>query len=115
MIYSSCWVNVLDEVLAAMADPTRRAILGRLALGEARVTELAEPFEISLNSVSKHIRVLERAGLVHRRKSGREYWLSLNRKRLDETAAWVDELRDRWIASLDALDAALKEEDRDGK
>lgn len=111
VIYSSCWVNILDEVLVALADPTRRSILGRLAKGEARVTELAEPFAISLNSVSKHIRVLEQAGLVHRRKSGREYWLSLDRKAVDQAAEWIVELRQKWVSSLDALDEMLRAED----
>ena len=68
----------LDQTLGALADPTRRAILERLSRGEARVTELARPFDISLNSVSKHIRRLELAGLVRRRRAGREHFLSLN-------------------------------------
>ena len=68
----------LDHTLIALADPTRRAILQRLSKGEARVTELAAPFDISLNSVSKHIRILERADLVRRRVSGREHCRSLS-------------------------------------
>src|ERR671911_1962612 len=68
----------LDQTLMALADPTRRAILQRLSRGEARVTELARPFAISLNSVSKHIRVLERAKLVRRRRAGREHLMSFN-------------------------------------
>ena len=77
----------LDHTLVALADPTRRAILQRLAHGEARVTELARPFAISLNSLSKHIRVLERAQLVRRRRSGREHLMSFNPQPLDEVAA----------------------------
>ena len=73
--------------MVALADPTRRAILQRLAQGEARVTELARPFAISLNSVSKHIRMLERARLVHRRRAGREHLLTFNPAPLDEAAA----------------------------
>ena len=67
----------LDHTLIALADPTRRAILRRLARGEARITDLAEPFSISFNSVSKHIKLLERAALVERRKAGREYILTV--------------------------------------
>ena len=76
----------LDHTLSALADPTRRAILARLAAGEARVTDLAAPFPISLNSVSKHIRILERAELVRRRREGREHLLSLNPEPLDAAA-----------------------------
>ena len=76
----------LDLTLGALADPTRRAILARLSEGEARVTELAAPFAMSLNAVSKHIRVLERAHLVRRRRAGREHFLAFNRAPLDEAA-----------------------------
>ena len=105
----------LDETLMALADPTRRAILQRLLAGEARVTELAEPFAISLNSVSKHIRVLERAHLVRRRHAGREHFLSFNPEPLDEAAAWIAAQRAAWTARLDALDALLESEDKKGK
>jgi DNA-binding transcriptional ArsR family regulator len=101
----------LDETLLALADPTRRAILQRLSEGEARVTEVAEPFAISLNSVSKHIRVLERARLVRRRVAGREHFLSINPEPLDEAAAWIEAQRAAWTARLDALDAMLQAED----
>jgi DNA-binding transcriptional ArsR family regulator len=97
--------------MLALADPTRRAILKRLARGEARVTEIAAPFAMSLNSVSKHIRVLERARLVTRRRDGREHFLSFNPKPLDEAAAWIDRQRNFWNARLDALERALREED----
>jgi len=100
---------MLDEALIALADPTRRAILARLADGEARVTELAKPFPISLNSVSKHIRILERASLVRRRRAGREHFLSINHEPLDEAARWIAEQRTLWTARLDRLDAVLKE------
>jgi DNA-binding transcriptional ArsR family regulator len=98
--------------MLALADPTRRAILERLAHEEARVTELAEPFAMSLNAVSKHIRMLERAGLVRRRRSGREHLLSFNPEPLDEAAKWMEATRAFWNARLDALDALLKEEDQ---
>jgi DNA-binding transcriptional ArsR family regulator len=107
--------TALDETLMALADPTRRAILQRLSEGEARVTELAEPFAISLNSVSKHIRVLERAHLVRRRIAGREHILSFNPEPLDEAAAWIEAQRTAWSARLDALDAMLQAEEKKGK
>jgi DNA-binding transcriptional ArsR family regulator len=101
----------LSDTLAALADPTRRAILQRLIRGEARVTALAEPFDISLNAVSKHIRILERARLVHRRRMGREHVLTFNPGPLDQAAAWIDAQRALWTARLDTLDAILTEED----
>ncbi|PQO28616.1 ArsR family transcriptional regulator [Bremerella cremea] len=97
----------LDRTLTALADPTRRAILQHLSRGETRVTDLAKPFDISLNSVSKHIRVLERAELVMRRKDGREHWLSFNRKPLDEAAAWIEKQRAFWTTALDNLEREL--------
>src|SRR5687767_2744885 len=102
----------LDHTLIALSDPTRRAILQRLANGEARVTELAEPFAMSLNAVSKHIRMLERARLVRRRRAGREHFLSFDPAPLDEAAAWLEAQRRRWSACFDALDAMLQAEDR---
>lgn len=103
----------MDDTLIALADPTRRAILERLSRGDARVTELAEPFSISLNSVSKHIRLLERARLVERRIRGREHILSLNPRPLDDAAEWLEAQRSVWKRRLQALDALLKEEDRE--
>ena len=103
----------LDNTLLALADPTRRAILARLTRGEARVTELAAPFDISLNSVSKHIRVLERAELVVRRRAGREHLLSLNPEPLDAAQAWIETQRSLWTARLDALEAIFQAQDRD--
>lgn len=101
----------LDDTLVALADDTRRKILKRLASGEARVTEVAAPFEISLNSVSKHIRILERAGLVSRRVAGRDHYLSLERKPFDELTHWMLETRAFWDRRLDALETALRAED----
>lgn len=101
----------LDHTLIALADPTRRAILQRLTRGEARVTEIARPFPISLNSVSKHIRVLERAGLVRRRRAGREHLLSYNPVPLAAAADWIEAQRTLWAARLAALDAMLQVED----
>ena len=101
----------LDATMLALSDPTRRAILSRLTSGEARVTEIAEPFAMSLNAVSKHIRMLERAELVRRRKAGREHYLSLNPKPLDAAAAWIEQQRAFWNSSLDALERALAEDE----
>jgi DNA-binding transcriptional ArsR family regulator len=104
--------RALDHTLAALADPTRRAILERLSRGDARVTDVAGPFAISLNSVSKHIRLLERAGLVHRLVVGREHHLSLDTGPLDDAAAWIERQRTLWQSRLRMLDAILQEEDR---
>jgi len=102
----------LNQTLMALADPTRRAILRRLASGDARVTDVAQPFPMSLNAVSKHIRILERARLVRRRVEGREHLLSVDPTPLDEAADWIAAQRALWHARLDALDALLKTEDR---
>lgn len=104
----------LDQAFAALADPTRRAILARLCEGEARVTELARPFSISLNSVSKHIRLLERAELIERKRVGREHVLSLNPRGLDEVANWVEESRSFWVHGLESLEALLKQRKAEG-
>ena len=101
----------LDHTLIALADPTRRAILRRLARGESRITDLAEPFAISFNSVSKHIKLLERAGLVRRRKAGREYILQFRPKPLNEVQAWIAKQQAFWGATLQAIDDMLREED----
>ena len=101
----------LDNTLIALADSTRRSILQRLAAGEARVTEVAAPFDISLNSVSKHIRLLERAGLVERRVAGRDHFLTLQRQPFDELTQWMLKTREFWNSRLDALEAALRAED----
>ncbi len=101
--------------MIALADPTRRAILQRLSRGEARVTDLAEPFAMSLNGVSKHIIVLERAGLVRRRRLGREHLLSLDMRPLDEAAAWIDEQRSAWTSRLASLGTMLQRQDLEAK
>ncbi len=101
----------LDRTMIALAHPARRAILQRVMRQESRVTDLAEPFDMSLNAVSKHIRVLERAGLVQRRRVWREHFVSFNPEPLDEVAEWIAKRRAFWNARLDALDALLKSED----
>ncbi len=100
----------LNQTYAALADPTRRAILMRLAQGEARVTEIAEPFAMSLNAVSKHVRVLERAGLVRRRVQGRDHYLVLDAEPLRDASAWIDTYRQFWEARLDALESFLRQQ-----
>jgi DNA-binding transcriptional ArsR family regulator len=104
----------MDHTLIALADATRRGILAQLSAGEARVTEVAAPFDISLNSVSKHIRILERAGLVRRRVSGRDHFLALDTKPLDELTQWMIDMREFWSTRLDRLEAALRAEDTAG-
>ena len=101
----------LDRTLLALADPTRRAILQRLSSGEARVTEVARPFSMSLNAVSNHILVLERAKLVKRRKVGRDHYLSYRPEPLDSAAKWIAETRNFWATRLDALEKLLRDED----
>lgn len=102
---------LLDHTLIALADPTRRAILKRLAQGEARVTELAAPFAISLNSVSKHIKLLERAELVSRHKVGREHILTFRPEPLRNAREWIERQEQFWKAGLEAMDAVLTAED----
>jgi DNA-binding transcriptional ArsR family regulator len=101
----------LDDVFVALADETRRAILARLSAGEARVTEVAAPFDISLNSVSKHIRILERAGLVARRRSGRDHYLSLDPRPLTEASDWLESRQRFWAGRLQRLQVLLDAED----
>ena len=96
---------VLDRVFAAVSDPTRRAILARLAESDARVTDLASEFPISLNSTSKHIRVLEGAGLVRRTVRGREHILTLEAAPLEDAAEWIAHYRKFWSDQLASLDA----------
>ena len=96
---------VLDRVFSAVSDPTRRAILARLADSDARVTDIARAFPISLNSTSKHIRVLEGAGLVRRRVQGREHFLTLDAAPLADAAGWIDHYRRFWSDQLASLDA----------
>ncbi|HET7603704.1 MAG TPA: metalloregulator ArsR/SmtB family transcription factor [Gemmatimonadales bacterium] len=99
---------MLDQVYGAIADPTRRAILNVLAEGETNVGSLAERFPISLNGVSKHVKVLERAGLVERTVLGREHRLRLNAGPLQEAAAWLEHYRKFWNERLDALQTYLE-------
>ena len=92
-------------MLAAIADPTRRAILDRLARGPARVTDVAEPFDMSLAAVSKHVRMLERAGLVRRARRGREHTLTLDARPLRRVVRWTSRYERFWNERLDRLEA----------
>jgi DNA-binding transcriptional ArsR family regulator len=100
----------LDATFGALADPTRRAILARLARGEATVTELAKPFDVSLPAVSKHLRVLESAGLLRREIDGRIHRCRLAPAPMKEAAAWIATYRAFWEAQLDALANYLEAE-----
>jgi DNA-binding transcriptional ArsR family regulator len=102
----------LDRVFSGVADPTRRAILARLSESDARVTDLALLFPISLNSTSKHIRVLEGAGLVRRTVRGREHILSLDAAPLADAAGWIDHYHRFWSEQLAALDAFVTDRNK---
>ncbi|HSJ19038.1 MAG TPA: metalloregulator ArsR/SmtB family transcription factor [Nocardioidaceae bacterium] len=99
----------LSMIFAALADPTRRAILARLTEGDATVTELAEPFSISLPAISRHLKVLEQAGLITRSRSAQWRSSSLQADTLREVLDWVEPYRELWDARLDRLDAHLKQ------
>jgi DNA-binding transcriptional ArsR family regulator len=99
----------LSATFAALADPTRRAILARLALGETSVTELAQPFEMSLPAVSKHLKVLERAGLIARGREAQWRPCRIEPRALKDVDAWLERYRRFWDQSLDRLDAYLRE------
>jgi DNA-binding transcriptional ArsR family regulator len=98
-------VDALSATLQATSDPTRRAILERLARGPARVTDVAEPFAMSLAAVSKHVKVLEQAGLVRRTRQGREHTLELDATPLREVASWAARYEQYWTQRLDRLEA----------
>ena len=99
----------LDLTFAALADPTRRAILARLATGEATVTELAEPFEMSQPAISKHLKVLERAGLVSMDVDAQRRPRKLEPKRLEEAVEWIERYREIFEQNYQRLDALLEE------
>ena len=101
-------VDQLSSTFAALADPTRRAILGRLAEGEATVNELAEPFPISVQAVSRHLKVLERAGLITRGRTAQLRPSRLQGAPLGEAAAWLDEYRRFWEGGFDRLEQRLR-------
>src|SRR5258705_13979077 len=98
----------LSPTFAALADPTRRAILARLALGETSVTELAKPFDMSGPAVSKHLKVLERAGLIARSREAQWRPARLEAEPLDEAVEWMQSRKRTWVARMDRLDAHLR-------
>lgn len=100
--------EAVDGVFAALADPTRRAILARLATGEATMGELAEPFAMSWPAVTKHVKALERAGLLERQRQGRHHRLRLRPDSLREAAHWITDLEAFWQSSLDQLEDYLE-------
>jgi DNA-binding transcriptional ArsR family regulator len=104
-----CSSRMLNDTFSALADPTRRRILADLAGGDRCVTDLARPYSMSLPAVSKHLRVLERAGLIRRRRCGRVHSLKLEAEPMKQAADWIEEYRRFWEASLDRLDEYLKQ------
>jgi DNA-binding transcriptional ArsR family regulator len=101
--------SVLDKTFAALADPTRRAILARLAQGEATVTELAQPFAMSQPAISKHLKVLEQAGLIARSRDAQKRPCRIEAKPLAEASEWLERYRQFWEGNFDRLDALLDE------
>ena len=101
-------VTTLDRTFGALGDATRRAILARLTEGSLTVGEIAEPFDMSLNAVSKHLRVLERAGLIRREIRGREHHCSLEAAPLQEVVSWTERYRGFWEKRLDSLAGDLR-------
>ena len=101
--------NQAESVFLAISDPTRRAILDRLTRGPARVTDVAAPFDMSLNAVSKHIKVLEAAHLIRRTRQGREHTLELDPKPLREVAQWASDIERFWSERLDRIERYFAE------
>jgi DNA-binding transcriptional ArsR family regulator len=107
--------DTLSNTFSALADPTRRAMLARLALGELSVTELAKPFEMSMPAISKHLKVLERAGLISRGREAQWRPCKLKAAPLKDAAEWIEHYRKFWEESLDRLDDYLREIQAKGK
>ncbi len=105
----------LDSIIAAISDPTRRAIMSRLASGPARISDVAAPFSMSLTGVCKHVRILERARLVRRTRRGRENTLELSAQPLRELAQWVSKYERFWNARLDRLEKFFAEKQEKSK
>ena len=101
--------DALSQTFAALADPTRRAILARLSTGQCSVTELAEPFDMSLPAVSKHLRVLERAGLIDRERDAQWRRCHINASPLKDVVDWAEHYRHLWEGRLDRLDSYLQQ------
>ena len=101
----------LSEVLTAISHPTRRAIVRRLATGPARFLDIAEPFDVALNAITKHLKLLERAGLIEREKRGREVFISLRPEALRLVADWVNEYQHFWNQRLDEFEGYFRQQD----
>jgi len=110
-----CLPASLDQIFSALSDPTRRVILEQLRRGPARVTEIARPFPVSLNAISKHILVLERAGLIKRNVQGREHHCSLVADPLQSARSWLDHYRHFWEIRFDALERHIEANRRQRK
>ena len=102
----------LDQTFAALADPTRVEIVTRLSRGVASVSELAQPFDMSLRAVLKHVEVLEDAGIVRTMKAGRVRRCELDRRRIEQASRWIEQVRRRWERRLDRLEDYVQEETR---
>jgi len=110
-----CSSRILDRTFAALADPTRRRMLEHLSRGDLCVTDLARPYSMSLPAVSKHLRVLEKAGLVRRRRRGRVHSVKLEAEPMKQANAWIEEYRKFWEGSLDRLDEYLQQLQKEEK
>jgi DNA-binding transcriptional ArsR family regulator len=102
-------MDQLSEVLTAISHPSRRAIIGQLAAGPARFTDIAKPFDLALNAITKHLKLLERAGLISRQKRGREVLISLRPEPLRLVSGWVHEYEHFWSERLDQFEGFFKE------
>src|SRR5580693_3489480 len=107
-----CVMDQLSNVLAAISHPSRRAIIGRLANGPARFLDIAEPFDTALNAVTKHLKMLERAGLIERQRQGREVLISFRGEPLRQVAGWVHEYERFWTERLDQFEQHFKAKKR---
>jgi DNA-binding transcriptional ArsR family regulator len=107
--------NRLDATFHALADPTRRGMLAKLALGEKSIGELAEPFAMSFAGASKHVKVLEDAGLISRRKAGRTHLISIEARPLEEAERWLRQWEKFWVSRLDRLEALIERDKKKEK
>ena len=98
----------MDDTFGALADPTRRSIVNQLMAGPMRVTDIAQPYSMSLNSVSKHLRILERAKLVRREIRGRDHWMHFDQESLTHARNWADSVLRFWESRLESLEASLE-------
>ena len=105
----------LTDVLAAISHPSRRAIIGRLAKGPCRFLDIAKPFDTALNAVTKHLKLLERAGLIERRRQGREVFISFRGEPLREVAGWIHEYERFWNDRLDAFQKYFEDKKKEKK